>query len=315
MGRGAKVLFASVAVSLLAACTQVKPPAAEPYLSATTPPERQELRWSNGKLPRSFDPARAAAAPESDIVCALYEGLTEIDIATLNPVPAAAEKWTVSDEGRTWTFQLRKDAKWSNGKRVTADEFASSWRRAAALRGAPHPELFENIVGLAPKPQAVKPADEPRADAKDRSELPEAKVSAKDADNAATPGKGASQTKPADDKKAPANGIEVLDDSTLRVTLIKADADFAKIVADPAFRPVYGDGANFDAAPLDAAIVTNVDADHLDTWGTEEAYSAAFDDFAATLDPAGFLVVVADDPGAAALGRRHAAAGRRVVTV
>ncbi|GAA4108255.1 UDP-N-acetylmuramate--L-alanine ligase [Nocardioides fonticola] len=74
------------------------------------------------------------------------------------------------------------------------------------------------------------------------------------------------------------------------------------------------DGAFLHYAPF-AAIVTNVDADHLDTWGTPEAYAAAFDDFVATLDPDGFLVVVADDPGAAALGRRHAAGGRRVITV
>ena len=50
------------------------------------------------------------------------------------------------------------------------------------------------------------------------------------------------------------------------------------------------------------AVVTNVDADHLDVWGTEEAYHAAFADFVATIDVAGpGLVVCGDDPGAAAL--------------
>ncbi len=74
------------------------------------------------------------------------------------------------------------------------------------------------------------------------------------------------------------------------------------------------DGAFLHYAPY-AAIVTNVDADHLDQWGTPEAYAAAFDEFADTLDPDGFLVCVVDDPGAAALAERHRAAGRRVVTV
>ena len=74
------------------------------------------------------------------------------------------------------------------------------------------------------------------------------------------------------------------------------------------------DGAFLHYAPY-AAIVTNVEADHLDNWGTEEAYVAAFDEFADTLDPDGFLVCVVDDPGAAALAERHRAAGRRVVTV
>ena len=50
-----------------------------------------------------------------------------------------------------------------------------------------------------------------------------------------------------------------------------------------------------------AAIVTNVEADHLDNWGTEEAYHAAFEEFADTIDRDGFLVVVGDDPGAADL--------------
>ncbi|QIK76823.1 UDP-N-acetylmuramate--L-alanine ligase [Nocardioides piscis] len=64
-----------------------------------------------------------------------------------------------------------------------------------------------------------------------------------------------------------------------------------------------------------AAIVTNVEADHLDNWGTEEAYHAAFDDFAATIDRAGFLVCCVDDPGAAALAASARADGLEVITV
>ena len=64
-----------------------------------------------------------------------------------------------------------------------------------------------------------------------------------------------------------------------------------------------------------AAIVTNVEADHLDNWGTEEAYHRAFDEFAATIDRDGFLVCVVDDAGAAALARTARADGLEVVTV
>ena len=64
-----------------------------------------------------------------------------------------------------------------------------------------------------------------------------------------------------------------------------------------------------------AAVVTNVEADHLDQWGTAEAYAAAFDEFADALDPGGFLVCCVDDAGAAALAARQRAAGRRVITV
>lgn len=64
-----------------------------------------------------------------------------------------------------------------------------------------------------------------------------------------------------------------------------------------------------------AAIVTNVEADHLDNWGTEEAYHRAFEDFADTIDRSGFLVCVLDDPGAAQLARQARAQGLEVITV
>jgi UDP-N-acetylmuramate--alanine ligase len=64
-----------------------------------------------------------------------------------------------------------------------------------------------------------------------------------------------------------------------------------------------------------AALVTNVDADHLDFWGTEEAYRGAFSDFVATIEPDGFLVVCTDDPGAAPLVDVSRSRGLSVVTV
>ncbi len=64
-----------------------------------------------------------------------------------------------------------------------------------------------------------------------------------------------------------------------------------------------------------AAIVTNVEADHLDNWGTEEAYHAAFDEFATTIDPDGFLVCCVDDPGAADLAITARDQGLEVVSV
>ena len=74
------------------------------------------------------------------------------------------------------------------------------------------------------------------------------------------------------------------------------------------------DGAFLVYSP-EAAVVTNVEADHLDNYGTEAAYRAAFSRFVRRLRPGGFLVVVADDPGAAALGEEAAAAGVEVVRV
>jgi UDP-N-acetylmuramate--alanine ligase len=74
------------------------------------------------------------------------------------------------------------------------------------------------------------------------------------------------------------------------------------------------DGAFLVYSPH-AALVTNVEADHLDNYGTEEAYRAAFDTFIDRVSPDGFMVVVADDPGADALGRTAVARGLTVVRV
>jgi len=74
------------------------------------------------------------------------------------------------------------------------------------------------------------------------------------------------------------------------------------------------DGAFLVYSPY-AAIVTNVEADHLDIWGTEEAYAAAFVDFLDRLDPAGFVVCCVDDPGAARLAVAARTRGLDVVTV
>jgi UDP-N-acetylmuramate--alanine ligase len=72
------------------------------------------------------------------------------------------------------------------------------------------------------------------------------------------------------------------------------------------------DGAFLVYSPH-AALVTNVEADHLDNYGTEEAYRAAFDTFLDRISPSGFLVVCADDPGADQLGRTAVERGLTVV--
>jgi UDP-N-acetylmuramate--alanine ligase len=64
-----------------------------------------------------------------------------------------------------------------------------------------------------------------------------------------------------------------------------------------------------------AALVTNVDSDHLDVWGSEEAYRGAFADFVGTVQDGGVLVVCADDPGAAALAEVARRRGLDVLTV
>ncbi len=72
------------------------------------------------------------------------------------------------------------------------------------------------------------------------------------------------------------------------------------------------DGSLLEYTP-NVAVVTNIEADHLDFFGSPEAYSAVFDAFVERLAPGGALVVCTDDPGAAALAERTAALGIRVL--
>lgn len=74
------------------------------------------------------------------------------------------------------------------------------------------------------------------------------------------------------------------------------------------------DGAFLVYSPF-GALVTNVEADHLDNYGTEEAYHAAFSTFLDRIDPAGFLVACVDDDGAADLAEQAREKGLSVTGV
>src|SRR5689334_5973491 len=152
-------------IALIVACGDLQKQEPSPYFAEPVPPARQELRWSNGKLPRSFDPALAESPPESDVVRAVYRGLASIDPKTLTAVPAVAERWSTSDN-KTWTFLIRKDAKWTNGKNVTAQDFVRSWNRLLFLGDkAAHPDLL-NIFAKNKAVSEEKPAQrEPGASA------------------------------------------------------------------------------------------------------------------------------------------------------
>ena len=78
----------------------------------------------------TLDPQRMSYMQDLRIARSLYEGLVRIDGSDGSVVPAVAERWTTSEDGRLWTFTLRDDAKWSNGDAVTAGDFVKGWQRA-----------------------------------------------------------------------------------------------------------------------------------------------------------------------------------------
>lgn len=88
------------------------------------------LHWGNGTDPQELDPHIITGIPEHHILTALLEGLVAKDPATLEPIPAVAKSWNISSDGKTYTFQLRHNAVWSNGDPVTSHDFAWSWWRA-----------------------------------------------------------------------------------------------------------------------------------------------------------------------------------------
>jgi len=90
----------------------------------------QVLRKGNGTEPESLDPHRAEGVTSSNVLRDLFEGLvTEAPDGKL--IPGAAESWTVSADGRVYTFRLQPNGRWSNGDPVVAEDFAFGLRRSA----------------------------------------------------------------------------------------------------------------------------------------------------------------------------------------
>jgi len=88
----------------------------------------QELVRGNGTEVASLDPQKVEGVPESHVLRDLLEGLVNQDANGIT-IPGVAERWETTDN-KVFTFYLRKDAKWSNGDAVTADDFVYSFQRA-----------------------------------------------------------------------------------------------------------------------------------------------------------------------------------------
>jgi oligopeptide transport system substrate-binding protein len=111
----------------------------------TLPPA--DFTFDNFTEVETIDPAMSTGQPENRVINGLFEGLLRNlpeegweskyalhDTVPLTPKDAVAESWTISDDGRVYTFVIRPTAKWSNGDLVTAEDFWWSWRRTL------HPE-------------------------------------------------------------------------------------------------------------------------------------------------------------------------------
>ena len=88
----------------------------------------------NGPDPDSLDPHKARSWEAMVVLRDLFECLTRLD-ANAATVPAAAERWTVSEDGLVYVFHLRANLKWSNGEPVVADDFAAGVEGFVAVEG------------------------------------------------------------------------------------------------------------------------------------------------------------------------------------
>ncbi|GMM87679.1 ABC transporter substrate-binding protein [Vibrio fortis] len=102
--------------------------AADTLPAGTTLAKEQHLVRANDAEAATLDPAKAEGLPEMHILRDLFEGLV-IQDREGNITPGVAESWETEDN-KTFVFHLRKDAKWSNGDPVTADDFVYALRRA-----------------------------------------------------------------------------------------------------------------------------------------------------------------------------------------
>jgi oligopeptide transport system substrate-binding protein len=90
--------------------------------------EKPGLTFVNGPEPQTLDPALISGQSEGRLAYCLFEGLTRLD-ENGEVVPGAAAHWDVFPDGKTYTFHLRPNLRWSNGDPLTASDFAASWRR------------------------------------------------------------------------------------------------------------------------------------------------------------------------------------------
>lgn len=249
--RSALLCVISMAVLFAVGCSEIKRTAPERYFASTGLPTEQELRWSNGRTPKTADPAVAKAAPETDVVRAIYEGLTELNAGNLSVIPAAAESWRISEDSKTWTFEIRQTAVWSDGTPLTAEDFRRSWHRASKAGNGSNASYFENISGMTANVKKTPMIDETatsgllnsltlgRSASPGNSTANGNTVVSSDSDGGKITDSGQSES-----------GITTGGEKTLIVRLVEPDPDFARLVAHPVFRPVHPN----DAGKTDSGI-------------------------------------------------------------
>jgi oligopeptide transport system substrate-binding protein len=110
-------ICAAAAVSMAFACGL---PDGE-YFGKIPEPDPDHITWCNSSEPEYLDPALASSTTDLKPIYAMFDGLTEYGLDGL-PEPSLATSWDIAPDLRTFTFHLRTDARWSDGRPVTAHD-------------------------------------------------------------------------------------------------------------------------------------------------------------------------------------------------
>jgi ABC-type oligopeptide transport system substrate-binding subunit len=120
--------------------------------------DARHFRWCNSAEPDFLDPARSSSVPSSALVTAMFDGLTTYRLDGL-PAASLATDWVTSDDLRTFTFHLRHDARWSNGRAVTAYDVAYAiFRVANRITASPNADninVLKNVTAYLTRKIAV----------------------------------------------------------------------------------------------------------------------------------------------------------------
>lgn len=116
--------------------------------------EKQEIVRHIKDEPASLDPVKAVGLPEIPVIRDLFEGLTNQD-ASGKIIPGVASSWNTNDN-KTWIFTLRKDARWSDGEPVTANDFVYSWQRLVDPKNSSTFAWFAELAGIENAGEIVK---------------------------------------------------------------------------------------------------------------------------------------------------------------
>jgi len=118
----------------------------------SAPPAQNILRYAITTEPTTFDPALVRDGPTIDLLFHVFEGLVQWD-ENNRLRPNLAESWSISADGRTYTFKLKKGVRFHNGREVTAEDFKYSIERACdpELASPVSATYLNDIVGALDK--------------------------------------------------------------------------------------------------------------------------------------------------------------------